>query len=801
MKNINQNIKQEKLETARKLYQKNLRWLEKYYPHIHNILSEKIITFDALEFNDSFDVINIFEQDKKLYPQDVQKHIVAQMDDKDVVIRKSAPMNSFYSSEACFGLSYAERMFFTNHLISRQTIIGTQYIKNFFDNGLLDYDMIVHHKHHPDFNGSAFLLCFGLGLGHHIDLLFEKYQFANLVIFEKDYDFIQYAAHFHNFSVWQKKCEEKLGNFILLDSSKMRTQNIDKEFASAIYSSIHYPLFDSNLFFTHIEHIDYKNFNVDFNKAATSLQFGRGFLEDEAQMHHNSMLNIFRTLKTKRSQNDKILTKKLIDYQKLPLLLVANGPSLDNSIDIVRKKAEEGYMIMACGSTLVTLLEYDIFPDIFINCENTFVDYWLMERFTRQYRDDPRWKNIIFIGFQTTSPTLVRLFERVIYVLRLNSTNASDVAFSLFGTEQAKKGKWYIDFTTPNVVNLALAVAIPLGFQDIYCLGMDLGTRLGIGHSKKSFYQKYKIDDLKVALSCRRGYETNDMIYRLLRVKSPDFTDAKMRANFGGSAVSNFILDHTALGIEHLVNRIESVHIDRYNLYNCSDGRYIDHLTPLFPDFVPDLPENFRVLDKEQEKTKLFENQYSIDMTQTQQKAIETHITHNCTVLHEQLEEILSIISAYRVSGIKEYEDFEKFVAQMMLVFDTRKIKDEILHLTNTEMNIMIFGTIILYLHHIYKIFIYIDKKNYSLFMNDMLDYLEDLLTQNYQYAEFILMRSLDNLGKYDFMQVEESPISINDNRYLKNFVNHLYITRKKLDVSYPGLLHEGKALPFVVGQ
>ena len=38
-----------------------------------------------------------------------------------------------------------------------------------------------------------------------------------------------------------------------------------------------------------------------------------------------------------------------------------------------------------------------------------------------------------------------------------------------------------------------------------------------------------------------------------------------------------------ALTIENLVDRIERVHIDRYQLYNCSDGRYIEHLTPSIP--------------------------------------------------------------------------------------------------------------------------------------------------------------------------------------------------------------------------
>ena len=470
-------IKKKKLTKADKLYQKNLKWLEERYKHIYDILSEKKVTFDALEFDEVGHLTNVFEQGKRLYPQDLQTHIAEQMDDEDAVVRKAAPMNSFYSPEACFGLSYAERMFFTNNMTTRQNIIGTESIKHYFDEGLLDYDMMVKHRYHPDFNGSAFLLCFGLGLGYHIDLLFEKYQFANLIIFEKSYDFIQYAAHFHDFSVWEKKCKEKSGRLLFLDSSRMKMQNIDQEFANSIFDSIHYPLFDNNLFFTHIEDIDYRQFNVDFKKASVSMLVGKGFLEDEAQMHHHSMLNIFRTLKNKRPHDDKILTKKLIDYQKLPLLLVANGPSLDQSIDIIRKKVEEGYMIMACGTTLVTLLEYDIFPDIFINCENTFIDYWLMERFTRQYRDDPRWKNIIFIGFQTTSPTLVRIFERVIYVLRVHSINASDCAFTVLGDEETKKRKWVIDLATPNVVNLGLAVAIPLGFQNIYCLGMDLGTK------------------------------------------------------------------------------------------------------------------------------------------------------------------------------------------------------------------------------------------------------------------------------------------------------------------------------------
>ena len=185
-------------------------------------------------------------------------------------------------------------------------------------------------------------------------------------------------------------------------------------------------------------------------------------------------------------------------------------------------------------------------------------------------------------------------------------------------------------------------------------------------------------------------------------------------------------------------------------------------------------------------------------MAKQKKKEILTRISDNNDVLHTQLDEIKSIINEYRASGIKEYEDFEKFVSQIMLVFQNR---DSELQKKNHSVNIAIVGTVIIYLHHIYKIFMYIDKKNYGVFMNNMLDYVEDLLTQNYQYAEFIFRRNIDNLGKYDFLKAEESPISINDNRYLKNFVHHLYVTRKKLDVSYPGMLHEGKALPFVIGQ
>ncbi len=792
----------ETVKLSTKLYQKNLQFFQENQPRLYEALKDKEYSFEDLKINDDGDPVNIINNDEWLYPEDAQEYVKKQIVDETLFFRKGISLTGF-NFESHFGLSYAERNIAKTTDVSKNGFIGSQYIKKFFDEGMVNYDLLIKQDHHPDFDGSSFFICFGLGLGYHIDLLFEKYQFASLIIFENQYKYIQHAAHIHDFSDWYKKCDNKLGKLIIVDSSYFMKKGLDQEISSYIYNSFHYPLFDNNLFFTHIDTVDYRDFKIDFNTTMDSLKMGRGFIEDEMCMFHNSMTNIFRNLNNQRDISDKILTKKLVNFQKLPLLIVANGPSLDGSIDVIKKRVAEGYMVMSCGSTLTTLLEYDIFPDIVVNSENAFGTYWLTSKYVDKYKDDPGWKNIIFIGFQTSSPALVSLFERVIYVLRSPSMNAKDIAQSFFDEDVLKKNRWGIPFTVPNVVNLALSAAIPLGFREIYCVGMDLGSKSGaVVHSKRSFYQKNEIENHKIKIKAKKGYQRDDIIYHLSSIGAVFPSYKNIRGNFGGMGTSNFILNQTAIMINDLLERAERSHFSRYQVYNCSDGRFIGNTTPLLPEFIPELSDSLRLIDKEEEKTKLFESQFSINYTEEVNKNIDGLMKNNLEVLDKKFTNIKNLMKRSRQKDIKEYQDFEKFIAEMMKIFLETKFEiNDGDFLQNDEINKAIIGTSIFYFHYFYKIFVYLKKEDYSKFGEIMFDMLENMLEQDFQYVEFIIKRHREHLGKFDFIDNGQSPKSMNDRNFYKHFIHHLYRKRQKLDMAYPGLFFEERSLPYVKGR
>ena len=781
------------------LYQKNLEWFAKKNPDNHKMMQEHQYVIDNAEFDEEGNMVNILVNGAMLYPENALSHAEKQIEQDDLFSKQNIALAVSINCGTIAGRSYAIRninnLERNNINSSGETIslVGQQLL----DEGALSFaELTQENSYHAEYKHKAFVLCFGLGMGDYVDLLFEKYDISNLIIFETNIELMQHAAHIHDFGKWDEKCESKQGQLIIIGPHQLKEKTTGPILLNLIFASSHYPLADNNLFFSHLEHTAYDDFRNNFKTTLQMLKMGKGFLEDELCMLNNTSVNIFRNMTDTRSQPDKILTKKSIDFSKLPLLLVANGPSLDDSIETIREKAEQGYMIMACGSTLYSLLNYGIFPDFFVSLENSFHTYWSTKKFCKDYMSDPRWKQIIFIGFQTSSPALIRLFDRVMFVLRGTSAGGNDVIYSILNGKVSKPSKAKLAYAVPNVTNLASAAAIAIGFKEIYFFGVDLGSKVEkIVHSKKSFYNQEEYFGRRI-VACTKGYDKDDLIHNKLLgfTAKKDVFFEKDRGNFGGIVFSNFLLQASMSALNILYNRLESAHQMRYQIYNCSDGRYIEATIPLRHTLVPDLAEELRGL-KQVEKDRLYNHHHDIELSDDVCRDYKARLQFCIDAIPEQREQIKDILENIAEKQSLASYDFEEFILKILKVFENQE-NGSFEEMDLSAIILLLAGDITVLLHNMHKIFSKLSSSQYPIFIKYMKEHLEIAFENYTDLLIYLFERIIDNLGKFDCLDNQETPKTMSQRYFYNHFTHELLLKQKKIAPFYPGLFFE----EYVVG-
>ena len=407
------------LQKAKLLYQKNLAWLEEYQPVLYEKISEHEYDSSQLVFDDEGKIINVLENHKNYYSKDADIFAREQSEDTDCFSRIKFSIAPNMSS---FPLSYNSRGYAQRSKERQMQALNLHYFcadifSKIIDKGLIKIDTMIDNRQvASETKNGAFVICAGIGLGYHIEAFFEKYDFSNLIVIETQIGFIQHSAHIHDFSIWHEKCLKKSGTFTIIYTDK--SESVKPYLSDTIYNNINYPLFPYSFIFKHIDSAFYREIITSKDEWSKDFMVNKGFAEDEYVMQLNNFFNCFRFFIEGRDQPDKILTKTPVEFRKLPVLVIGNAPSLDKSIDVIKEKAKQGYVIIACGTALGTLLYHDIFPHIFVNAENSFTNYWAIYNSVRFKKNEPRFKKIIFIGLPTTNPSLVRLFQRAIFAMR-----------------------------------------------------------------------------------------------------------------------------------------------------------------------------------------------------------------------------------------------------------------------------------------------------------------------------------------------------------------------------------------------
>ncbi|MNS09561.1 hypothetical protein D3C72_410490 [compost metagenome] len=318
-------------------------------------------------------------------------------------------------------------------------------------------------------------LTYGIGLGYQLGYLYEHCKVRNLFAFEPDLDMF-YASLFcfdwHSLFEYMKSESLTLHLFIgvdemLLAADMMEALHRKGAFWSAAYFSFchyHSPKLDKLI--SQVENEFYL------------LRTGWGFFDDNVYALAHSYTHL---------QDGTPFLKRERDTrpaETVPVFVVGNGPSLDQSIDFIRQHQHQA-VIIACGTAVSALYKVGIKPDVYVAVERTKSS----ADFLRILNADDFLKDSVFLSVDVIHPECKTFFRRTGITFKPN-----EPMYKLL-TSHFGDGFEFdtIDYSNPFVGNTGLNYAALLGFKEVYLFGIDSGYKSADKHhSKLSLYYNDK---------------------------------------------------------------------------------------------------------------------------------------------------------------------------------------------------------------------------------------------------------------------------------------------------------------------
>jgi hypothetical protein len=335
---------------------------------------------------------------------------------------------------------------------------------------------INYSNRYPIEEAIPLLVFTGVGLGFHIERILQKCKVGNLIIFEHSLDrFLTslYTIDWEN--IYQQFTNNEHGTIQLI----LSYGSLDNNHKAAIWNELvqycpHFPF--STIFYNHL--MDTKNQDI-IQKIQTDVPVYTnqwGHFDDEINQYNNARHNLLN--------NSKLFTpSQFAANNHIPVIIIGGGPSLDDRIEIIRKYRDKA-LIISCGTSIGTLYRYGLKPHIHVELESDLITYEALSKST----DEEFRKNILLIGAAQLNPLALNLFpQRCIFFKdssalgKLFLRNRNDVVSNV----------------TPTCTNAGVALAIKLGFNNIFLAGLDFGfIDKDKHHAQGSIYYKNDVSKL-----------------------------------------------------------------------------------------------------------------------------------------------------------------------------------------------------------------------------------------------------------------------------------------------------------------
>lgn len=394
-------------------------------------------------------------------------------------------------------------------------------------------------------NGESVPLCFmfGIGLGYQLGYLYEHCLPKTLFIFEPDSDLFYASLYCFDWAnLLEFIAEKKLGIHLFIGQDE---ENLMEDMLSAINKRGAF--LGANFFaFWHYPSVQIYKLMDRVAKEIYILSTGWGFFDDNMLALAHSAQNIAR--RTPFLLKGKSVSKSISD---LPVFVIGNGPSLDNSLSVIHDNQEKA-IIVSCGTSISALHKSGIKPDIYMTVERikSAADFIALV-------NDPDYlKDILFLSTDVTHPSVHQYFSRSGLGFKPNEPM---FPLCLANIQDTKR---FVDLraVNPLVGNIGLSFPITLGFKNIYLFGLDNGYKDKSHHHSKhsAYYDKdgNPIESLSKMVVANSGL--------------------RLPGNFGGEVIANRIFATSAKVMGNLLRYHSEV-----ECHNCSDGVYIEHSIPL----------------------------------------------------------------------------------------------------------------------------------------------------------------------------------------------------------------------------
>ena len=308
------------------------------------------------------------------------------------------------------------------------------------------------------------LISFGVGLGMHIPLLLKSLSVRDVFLAEQFPEFVSLSLRVTDWAGVIEGLEATRGRLHLyIDASPI-------VLAARVFEGMrrHCALtMDGSYGLRHYASPVLDDAHRQFSEMLPTLGSSHGFVEDECLMLRNAV----RVL---RNDGVKVAPPRDSAPHAIPAIVVGSGPSLDESIDEIRRLRGRALLISG-GTALSALLGYGLKPDLHCEVENVEDIHTVIAGVAERYDIS----DIPLLCPVTVDPRIPSFFRRVAGFFREGLTPTL-----LFGGDV---GPW--NHAGPTVTNLAMRAAVWAGARRVYLFGVDMGAaEKDKHHSQASFY-------------------------------------------------------------------------------------------------------------------------------------------------------------------------------------------------------------------------------------------------------------------------------------------------------------------------
>jgi len=387
-------------------------------------------------------------------------------------------------------------------------------------------------------------LMFGVGLGYQIGYLYEKCQLANLYIFEPDLDLFYASLFVFDWAnILGYLIDNSMGLHIFLGQNE---DDVMADLHEVMTPNRNNTFLYANLFgFSHYQSDVLSKLQNKVAREFYLLGMGWGFFDDNLFSLSHSMLNIETGIPF-------FLKNKTIseEWKNTPIFVVANGPSLDASIEFL-KSNQDKIIILACGTAISSLYKSGIDADIYVATERVDVVPKSLLGIDPAYL-----KKTLFLSTDVVHPDCHGFFEKTALMLK-----ADEAMYALLQANTNIPSSYQgITHVNPLVGNIGLSMPLHLGFKNIYLVGLDNGFKSQDHHHSR--FSLYYGDD---------GKPKEEFKYMVLAQG-----DDIVPANFGGDIKTNKLFFSSISMLEAVMKLFPEAII-----FNCSDGAKLSGTEPL----------------------------------------------------------------------------------------------------------------------------------------------------------------------------------------------------------------------------